>query len=79
MKIKQQIIQYSLCAIVFVAFLVVCSDSSPLYQMTTREFVKSKIIALAVIILCVLAGSYLKRRGYIPEVKEETEDDRWED
>lgn len=79
MKIKQQIIQYALCTIVFAAFLVICSDDNPIYQMSTGMFWKSKIIALGVIILCVLAGAYLKRRGLIPEPKEDTYEDHWED
>lgn len=80
---KRKIAQWSLYSLLGVvgglAFLILCGEDTPGHPMSNEVFFRTKISAGAVLYLCVLAGKYFNRRGWLPEIKDPEEDDGWED
>lgn len=73
-KIKQHCILTAIISTAFLAFCVLGGDDLPGQPMSWSFFIGSKIVALMVILLCILAGKICKRRGLLPETTQ-TEDE----
>ena len=63
----------------FISLLILCGEDTPGQPMSDRVFFGTKITAGAVLYLCILAGKYFNRRGWLPEINDPEEDDGWED
>ena len=61
-----------------IAFLILCGQETPGQTISDIRFFGLKLIAGIVLITCIMAGKYFKRRGLLPELND-PEDYNWED
>lgn len=70
--IKQWACLSALLLVGFAAFFVLAGEEAPHEPpMPLGRYIAIKVAALAVLVLCYLAGKYLKHKGLLPEVEEE--------
>ncbi|MCF0187914.1 MAG: hypothetical protein HUK04_00245 [Bacteroidaceae bacterium] len=76
---KQWATMTALVSVGFLAFMVVAGDENPENPMNIGAFCLIKGAAMAVIYGCYRVGKILDRKGLLPEVSEDDENEMWED
>ncbi len=73
-KIAQWSVFLTIGIVGFGAFLILCGEETPGHPISDAVFFGSKISALAVLYLCVLAGKFFNRRGLLPDFEDPEEE-----
>lgn len=74
-KIKQNLLMYLLLIWGFISFLILAGEDTPGQPMSDLQFYGSKLGAMASLWLCYRTGQWLNKKGLLPEIKEEEEED----
>lgn len=70
---KRSVIQWALLCLLYLlgmaAFIVVVGEENPEMPIPFARFLLIKASASAVLVACVLAGKFLNRRGWLPNLQ----------
>lgn len=75
-KIAKEAILQALGIWGILSIIVLAGEDIPGEPMSDAKFYGTKIAAIVSFALCLLTGRYLNRKGMLPDVKEEEENDK---